>query len=163
VENRHVNSRSVRTPIAFIDSASDIAQDLLRLPTSHFHIALADPPWRFINKTGKVAPKHRRLFRYESMTLDEICALPVAHVTASPAHLYLWVPNALLPDGLAFTYKSNLVWHKDGGSDGRGVGFHFRHVTELLLFGLRDPTPARSLSGQTQVNLIETRKARAQQ
>ncbi|HLA03124.1 MAG TPA: S-adenosylmethionine-binding protein, partial [Aestuariivirga sp.] len=42
-----------------------------------FHTVLADPPWRFINRTGKVAPEHRRLARYGTMKTDEICALPV--------------------------------------------------------------------------------------
>src|SRR6185437_2939265 len=108
-----------------------------------FSTVLADPPWRFQNSTGKVAPEHRRLSRYETLALGEICELPLSEVTAETAHLYLWVPNALLPDGLevlrrwGFTYKANIVWHKvrkDGGSDGRGVGFYFRNVTELLLF-----------------------------
>lgn len=131
-----------------------------------FRTILADPPWRFTNRTGKVAPEHRRLARYSTMTLDDICALPVAQCAASNAHLYLWVPNALLPDGLrvmeawGFRYVSNIVWakrRKDGGPDGRGVGFYFRNVTELLLFGVRGSMrtldPARSM-----VNMIETRK-----
>src|SRR6266849_1631783 len=102
-----------------------------------FRTLLADPPWRFVNRTGKIAPEHRRLSRYETLTTAEICALPVSRIAAAQSHLYLWVPNALLADGLkvmtawGFTYKSNLVWHKvrkDGGSDGRGVGFYFRNV-----------------------------------
>jgi N6-adenosine-specific RNA methylase IME4 len=154
-------------PPALTGSIGDITQDLLRLPAGHFRTALVDPPWRFTNKTGKVAPEHRRLFRYESMTLDEICALPVARVMAEPAHLYLWVPNALLPDGprvmaaWGFTYKANIVWHKirkDGGSDGRGVGFYFRNVTELLLFGVRGSNARTLEPGRTQVNFLETRK-----
>ena len=131
-----------------------------------FQTILADPPWRFTNRTGKVAPEHRRLDRYSTMTLDDICAIPVSDVAAKNAHLYLWVPNALLPEGLrvmesgGFRYVSNIVWakrRKDGGPDGRGVGFYFRNVTEILLFGVRGSTrtlaPARS-----QVNMIETRK-----
>lgn len=127
---------------------------------------LADPPWRFANRTGKVAPEHRRLDRYSTMDLADICALPVRSVVAKNSHLYLWVPNALLPDGMkvmeawGFRYVSNIVWakrRKDGGPDGRGVGFYFRNVTELLLFGVRGSmrtlAPARS-----QVNMIETRK-----
>lgn len=127
---------------------------------------LADPPWRFSNRTGKVAPEHRRLDRYSTMSLDDICAMPVRTIAARNSHLYMWVPNALLPDGLkvmdawGFRYISNIVWakrRKDGGPDGRGVGFYFRNVTELLLFGvrgsLRTLAPARS-----QVNMIETRK-----
>ena len=127
---------------------------------------LADPPWRFTNRTGKVAPEHRRLDRYDTMTQAEICALPVADVAADRSHLYLWVPNALLPEGLevmrawGYRYMSNLVWakrRKDGGPDGRGVGFYYRNTTELVLFGVRGRmrtlAPARS-----QVNIIETRK-----
>lgn len=132
-----------------------------------FGTILADPPWQFQNRTGKVAPEHKRLARYGTMTLDDIKALPVADVAAATSHLYLWVPNALLPDGIAvmkawgFQYKSNLVWHKirkDGGSDGRGVGFYFRNVTELILFGVRG-TNARTLKpGRTQVNYLSSRK-----
>lgn len=132
-----------------------------------FKTILADPPWQFQNKTGKVAPEHRRLNRYGTMTLSEIMSLPVAKVSAETSHLYLWVPNALLPEGLAvleawgFQYKTNLVWHKirkDGGSDGRGVGFYFRNVTELVLFGVRGKN-ARTLDpGRRQVNLLASRK-----
>jgi N6-adenosine-specific RNA methylase IME4 len=131
-----------------------------------FETILADPPWRFQNRTGKMAPEHRRLARYETMTLDEIGALPVADVATDGAHLYLWVPNALLAEGLAvmeqwgFTYKTNLVWfktRKDGGPDGRGVGFYFRNVTELVLFGVRGSR--RTLApGRRQVNLLAERK-----
>ena len=132
-----------------------------------FPTILADPPWQFQNKTGKVAPEHRRLARYSTMNLQDVCDLPVARVAAETAHLYLWVPNALLPEGLAvlqawgFSYKSNLVWHKirkDGGSDGRGVGFYFRNVTEILLFGVRGKNARTLAPGRTQVNLMATRK-----
>lgn len=132
-----------------------------------FATVMADPPWRFTNRTGKMAPEHRRLSRYGTMTLDDITALPVASITAPTAHLYLWVPNALLPDGLrvldawGFSYKSNIVWHKirkDGGSDGRGVGFYFRNVTELLLFGVKGKNARTLAPGRRQVNMIETRK-----
>ncbi len=132
-----------------------------------FRTVLADPPWQFINRTGKVAPEHRRLNRYHTMTVEEICALPVAEAVREPAHLYLWVPNALLPEGLqvlrawGFSYKSHIVWHKlrkDGGSDGRGVGFYFRNVTEMLLFGVRGRNARTLQPGRTQVNYIGTRK-----
>ncbi len=144
------------------------ASDLLDfVGQSRFATILADPPWQFVNRTGKIAPEHRRLSRYHTMTLDEIERLPVGDIAAATAHLYLWVPNALLPDGLAvmkawgFTYKSNLVWHKvrrDGGSDGRGVGFYFRNVTELILFGVRGKNARTLAPGRRQVNLLATRK-----
>jgi N6-adenosine-specific RNA methylase IME4 len=135
--------------------------------SNRFSTVLADPPWRFINRTGKMAPEHRRLSRYGTMTVEDIAALPVAKLLKPTAHLYLWVPNALLPDGIkvltawGFEYKSNIVWHKlrkDGGSDGRGVGFYFRNVTELLLFGVRGKNARTLAPGRTQVNYIGTRK-----
>jgi N6-adenosine-specific RNA methylase IME4 len=131
-----------------------------------FETVLADPPWRFQNRTGKVAPEHVRLARYQTMDFDEIGALPVNEVVGDGAHLYLWVPNALLAEGLetmkrwGFTYKTNLVWfktRKDGGPDGRGVGFYFRNVTELVLFGVKGSR--RTLApGRRQVNLFPERK-----
>ena len=132
-----------------------------------FKTVLADPPWQFQNRTGKVAPEHKRLSRYGTLSLEEIKALPVAQALEDAAHLYLWVPNALLPEGLSvlaawgFTYKSNIVWskiRKDGGPDGRGVGFYFRNVTELLLFGTRGKNVRTLQPGRTQVNMIATRK-----
>ncbi|MFT4240848.1 MAG: MT-A70 family methyltransferase [Acidovorax sp.] len=132
-----------------------------------FKTILADPPWQFQNRTGKVAPEHKRLNRYGTLTLDDIKALPVAASVADTAHLYLWVPNALLPEGLAvmqawgFQYKSNIIWQKirkDGGPDGRGVGFYFRNVTEILLFGTRGKNARTLQPGRTQVNIISTRK-----
>jgi N6-adenosine-specific RNA methylase IME4 len=131
-----------------------------------FSTLLVDPPWRFQNRTGKMAPEHKRLRRYRTMTTSEIADLQVQPHTDDPSHLYLWVPNALLRDGLdvmdawGFTYKTNLVWYKirkDGGPDGRGVGFYFRNVTEILLFGVKGSL--RTLApGRTQVNVIPSRK-----
>jgi N6-adenosine-specific RNA methylase IME4 len=131
-----------------------------------FGTVLIDPPWRFHNRTGKVAPEHRRLARYRTMTTAEIAALPLRPLMAEPSHGYLWVPNALLAEGLlvleawGFTYRANLVWHKvrkDGGSDGRGVGFYFRNVTELVLFGTRGKLRTAA-PGRRQVNLFASRK-----
>lgn len=147
---------------------SDAGRDLLgAVGTRRFRTILADPPWQFQNRTGKVAPEHKRLSRYGTMELKEILDLPVPLVAYETAHLYLWVPNALLPEGLAvmqawgFKYKSNLVWHKirkDGGSDGRGVGFYFRNVTELILFGVRGNNCRTLAPGRSQVNYLSSRK-----
>ncbi|WP_295992787.1 MT-A70 family methyltransferase [uncultured Alistipes sp.] len=127
----------------------------------------ADPPWQFQNRTGKVAPEHKRLSRYGTMTLEEIKCLPVADVAGDKSHLYLWVPNALLPEGLAvmkawgFEYKTNIIWEKirkDGKPDGRGVGFYFRNVTEILLFGIKGDKNRTLDAGRSQVNLIRSMK-----
>jgi N6-adenosine-specific RNA methylase IME4 len=139
-------------------AAEDFAQNVSGI----YGAILADPPWRFSNRTGKVAPEHKRLSRYTTLSLKEICEIPVSTVAAPQSHLYLWIPNALLKEGLevmkawGFTYKTNIVWHKirkDGGPDGRGVGFYFRNTTELVLFGIRGKL--RTLSpGRSQVNII---------
>lgn len=143
-------------------------RELLSVTNGHrFHTVLADPPWQFANRTGKMAPEHRRLTRYATMDLATIMNLPVPEIVAEPAHLYLWVPNALLPEGLevlkswGFEYKSNIVWHKvrkDGGSDGRGVGFYFRNVTEIVLFGVRGKKARTLPPARRQVNLIASKK-----
>lgn len=134
-----------------------------KLAGQRFGTIMADPPWQFTNKTGKVAPEHKRLNRYPTMPLADICAMPVQQLADDPAHLYLWVPNALLPEGLqvmkawGFDYKSNIIWEKirkDGGPDGRGVGFYFRNVTEILLFGVRGKAARTLAPGRSQVNLI---------
>jgi N6-adenosine-specific RNA methylase IME4 len=144
-----------------------IADLRARLAGERFGAVLADPPWRFVNRTGKVAPEHRRLARYGTMSTEEICALPVAEIAAPTAHLYLWTPNALLPEALqvmqawGFAYKTNLIWRKvrkDGGSDGRGVGFYFRNVTEMILFGVRGANARTLAPGRRQVNYLESRK-----
>ncbi len=138
----------------------------MELPVGKFNTILADPPWKFDNKTGKMAPKHKRLFRYQTMTNEEIINLPVADIIAPIAHLYLWVPNALISLGLevmktwGFTYKTNLIWYKvrkDGGPDRRGVGFYFRNVTEVVLFGVKGRM--RTLqAGRTMPNIIVSQK-----
>lgn len=144
------------------------ADDLLAsVGGTRFRTVLADPPWQFQNRTGKMAPEHKRLSRYGTMTLQDICDLPVEAIVAETAHLYLWVPNALLPEGLkvmerwGFAYKSNIIWYKirkDGGPDRRGVGFYFRNVTEVLLFGVRGKNARTLDQGRTQENIISTPK-----
>ena len=150
-------------------SVGETIQSLNQFAAAHPHkfgAVLIDPPWRFTNRTGKVAPEHRRLARYETLSFEDLGRLPVGELAAPASHMYLWCPNALLPQGLklledwGFTYKSNLVWYKvrkDGGPDGRGVGFYFRNVTELVLFGVRGSL--RTLPpGRRQTNIIVHRK-----
>jgi N6-adenosine-specific RNA methylase IME4 len=165
VDGRAINGKDGASPLL---PGHDAAADLLRFAKGRaFSTILADPPWQFTNRTGKMAPEHKRLARYSTLKLAEIMALPVGELAAPTSHLYLWCPNALLPEGLAvmkawgFNYKSNIVWHKirkDGGSDGRGVGFYFRNVTELILFGVRGKNARTLAPGRSQVNLLGTRK-----
>lgn len=144
------------------------AMDLLNQAPQAFGTVYADPPWRFTNRTGKMAPEHKRLRRYPTMALNEICELPVARIAKPQAHLYLWCPNALLAEGLevmkrwGFTYKTNIIWYKirkDGGPDRRGVGFYFRNVTEVCLFGTRGTGIRTNQPGRTQPNIISSQKS----
>ena len=138
-----------------------------KLPKKKFSTILADPPWQFQNSTGKIAPEHKRLNRYPTLDLEKIKALPVDEISNDRCHLYLWVPNALVSEGLdvmkswGFQYKSNIIWQKirkDGEPDGRGVGFYFRNTTEMLLFGVKGKNVRTLKPGRTQVNVIKSRK-----
>ena len=166
------NGEGMETNRAVCETTSEkltiLAKDLLYFANGQqFATVLADPPWRFTNRTGKMAPEHKRLSRYGTMSFEDIMAMPVEELTLATAHLYLWCPNALLPQGLevmkawGFSYKSNVVWHKvrkDGGSDGRGVGFYFRNVTEMILFGVKGKNARTLAPGRRQVNFLATRK-----
>ncbi len=146
--------------------ASEDFKEFINAKDKKYSTILADPPWQFSNRTGKVAPEHKRLSRYSTLTLKEIMDIPVSLAAEKSSHLYLWVPNALLLEGLkvmdawGFNYKTHIVWQKvrkDGEPDGRGVGFYFRNTTELLLFGIRGKM--RTLDpGRSQVNVIKSRK-----
>lgn len=146
----------------------NVCEDLLdHTKGKKYSTILADPPWQFSNRTGKVAPEHKRLNRYPTMKLKDICSLPVEEIANDTAHLYMWVPNALLPEGLevmkswGFNYKTNLIWYKirkDGGPDRRGVGFYFRNVTEIILFGVKGKSARTLQPGRSMANLISTQK-----
>jgi N6-adenosine-specific RNA methylase IME4 len=108
------------------------------MPMGLFDVIYADPPWRFSyggSERGK-AENH-----YATMSIDEICKLAVP--VAEDAVLFLWVPNALLPDGFrvleawGFRYVSNFAWVKDRV----GLGFYLRNQHELLLMGKRGDVP----------------------
>jgi len=148
------------------EKISSIGLDLLKMCSDRYGTVMVDPPWRFNNRTGKMAPEHHRLSRYATMGFQDILELPVSQVAKPKSHLYLWVPNALIDQGLevmkkwGFNYKTNLVWYKvrkDGGPDGRGVGFYFRNVTEVVLFGVRGSLRTRK-AGRRQTNIIVSRK-----
>ena len=147
---------------------SSAAEDLLHfIGRRRFSTILADPPWRFTNRTGKMAPEHKRLSRYSTLSLQDIMEFPVTQIVKEPAHLYLWIPNALIKEGLqvmerwGFQYKSNIIWYKvrkDRGPDRRGVGFYFRNVTEMVLFGTRGKQARTLVAGRRQPNIIVSRK-----
>lgn len=94
-----------------------------------------------------MAPEHHRLSRYGTMNVEDIANLPVQKIIAPTAHLYLWVPNALLPDGLkvmeswGFQYKSNIVWHKlrkDGALTAVALDFTFEMLQNFYYLELEE-------------------------
>lgn len=140
----------------------------MSLPTTPggFRCVLADPPWRFGNRRSGMSPESGLRPRYRTMALADICDMPVASIVADNAHLYLWVPSALLPEGLkvmscwGFRYTTSITWVKtrlDGEPDGSGVGWYFRNATELLLFGVRGSL--RTLpAARSMTNVIAARR-----
>lgn len=102
---------------------------------------LADPPWpeRGGGKIKRGADRH-----YPLMPVKEIAALPVAALALPDSHLYLWVTNNYLPDGLkvmaawGFRYVTTITWAKEGNP---GLGQYFRGMTEHVLFGVRGQPP----------------------
>ena len=145
-----------------LDAAQSFEKDIIG---KKFHTILADPPWRFDNRTIRGSPEYRK--HYSTLSLQEIMNIPVQKCITEPCHLYLWVPNAFISEGLevmkswGFTYKTNIVWHKirkDGKPDGSGVGFYFRNVTELILFGVCGKSPRTLEAGRTQVNFMASKK-----
>lgn len=131
-----------------------------------YRTIVADPPWRFRNHTGKSGPEHHRLFRYPTMNTDQICAMgpTVFDLAEQGAHLYLWVPTALLNWGLqvvaawGFDFKTAVYWHKvtkAGDTDRSGMGFYYRNVIEPCLFATRG-SAATNLNNVP--NLVEARK-----
>ena len=131
------------------DSIDGVGLDLLGfVGERRFATILADPPWQFTNKTGKIAPEHRRLSRYRTLTLEDIKALPVASVAAQRAHLYLWCPNALLPEGLAVMKAWGLqlqVQHRVAQS---AQGWRLRWTGRRFLFSKRHGTHSIRRAGK---------------
>ena len=146
---------------------SPSAQDFLNEARQRsYDTILADPPWQWSNRTGKMAPEYRHLSRYPTLMLQAINAIPLVAVAVAQSRFYLWMPNALLRERLevieawGFQYKTNLIWHKirkDGGPDGRGVGFYFRNTTEMVFFGVRRQLRPLT-SRRTHINVIKTQQ-----
>lgn len=143
-----------------------VAKDFLTQFIKPFKTILADPPWRFKSRNGKLSPEHDKCYRYPTLTLNEIKSIPVQLVADKNSHLYLWIPVSMIKDGLevmanwGFNYKTSITWEKtrkDGLPDGSGYGHYFRNATELILFGVRGSLNTHKLS-HSFPNIIRSRK-----
>lgn len=107
----------------------------------------ADPPWMETGggKIKRGADKH-----YKLMKTKDIIALPVQDICEDNAHLYLWVTNNFLKNGLAvmeawsFIYKTTITW----GKDKIGLGQYFRGQSEHCLFGVKGCLPYKIIDGK---------------
>ena len=97
-----------------------------------YRVVYADPPWCYNDKrdgntTG--AEDH-----YPSMTIEELCELPVKDITEENAVLFLWVTSPMLEECFqvikkwGFKYKSSFVWDKVKHNMG-----HYNSVRHELL------------------------------
>ena len=88
---------------------------------------------------------------YPLMKTKDIIALPVQNLCEENAHLYLWVTNNFLPDGLSvmqawgFRYVTMITWFKAGGL---GLGQYFRGKSESCLFGIKGSLPYKNIGGK---------------
>lgn len=102
-----------------------------------YRCLVCDPPWQFERKPTRARPP------YKTMPLEEIKSFPISNSAAKDAHLYLWVPNAFLNDGLevmrawGFEYVTNIIWIKHQV----GLGNYWRNAHEIALFGVRGHLP----------------------
>lgn len=108
--------------------------------TKKYRTILADPPWD-VNQRGN----YGAVKKYPLMPLEQIKAMPVADLCEENAHLYLWVPNGLLQEGLdvikawGFTYRNALFWVKPK----LGLGVYLRNASETCLFATRGKAPVK--------------------
>jgi N6-adenosine-specific RNA methylase IME4 len=112
------------------------------LPLGEYDVVLADPPWKFASNSV-AAPGRNPQRHYPTLSVDQIAAMPVAHLAAPNALLLLWVTVPIAdrgPDVMAawgFRYVSQIVWIKDR----IGLGYWARNRHELLLIGTRGRFP----------------------
>lgn len=115
--------------------------DFAALPRGHFGAILADPPWHFevwsLDKTGRC--RHPSV-HYNTMTIEQICALPVSELAADDCVLFIWITWPMLEHSIktieawGFKYKTcAFSWMK---ADGRQVDlFDDAEITPDMLTG----------------------------
>ena len=124
--------------------------------TVKFKTIVADPPWEYPEGFNTVSAsngipigpiKHDKPLPYPSMTIAEICALPVANLADKDCRLWLWTTSRYLPDAFGvmkawgFRYRQTLVWHKLDGNIGGGVA---PNSAEFLLVGVKGNPPIKT-------------------
>jgi len=120
-----------------------------------FGTIYVDPPWKYGNQATRASTDNH----YPTMTVDEICEMPVDRVAADNAHLHLWTTNAFLfeakkvMEAWGFEYKSCFVWVKPQ----MGIGNYWRVSHEFMLLGIRGQCPFASHSLMSWASIERTR------
>ena len=134
---------------------------------SAFRCVVADPPWEYPEgfnsqphaHDGPIT--HDKPLPYPSMTVEEICALPVADLAATDCRLWLWTTSRYLPDAFGvmkawgFRYRQTLVWHKSDGNMGGGVA---PNSAEFLLVGVKGNPPIQKKLKQSVFTLAHGKR-----
>lgn len=153
--------------------------DFPLIPRGKYRVIYADPPWRFVTRSAKGAGQPGSPeFHYQTMTLAEIKALPVAEVCDRDCHLFLWVTGPHLAQGFevlkawGFKYSTvAFVWAKMIPSRSKnpalfydtthdfhvGQGYTTRSNAEYVLLGRRGK-PARLGKGIRQLIVAPVRE-----
>ena len=112
----------------------------VQLPNKKYNIIYADPPWQY-KRNGN----HSAESVYDVMSIEDIKNMPVQDISEDQSHLYLWVTNSFIQEGLdvckawGFEYKTLITWlktYKDG-TPIMGMGYYFRGCTEHIIFGVK--------------------------
>ena len=132
--------RSLIAQGAAIERTQAVEFDAKKL--GKFAVLYADPPWQYENPP--MGGNNRSIENhYPTMTLDEICALPVGDVAHENSVLFMWATSPKLAEchqvliAWGFNYRTNIVWVKDK----IGMGYHARERHELLLIAKRGEFP----------------------
>jgi len=114
-----------------------IVKKNLAMPSGKFRIFYADPPWSYGNTMPDNFTEQRD--HYPTMSMDELCAMPVKAMAEDDAVLFLWVTSPMLEDcfplikAWGFKYKASFVWDKE-----KHVMGHYNSVRhEFLLVCVR--------------------------
>lgn len=105
-----------------------------------YPVVYADPPWRYEHSEtdNRQIENH-----YPTMSLDEICNLPVSDIATPDAVLFLWTTSPKLAESMdvlrswGFVYRTCMVWDKER----IGMGYYVRQQHELLLIATRGELP----------------------
>jgi site-specific DNA-methyltransferase (adenine-specific) len=113
---------------------------MIPLPDKKYSVLVADPPWQYRNKNTGGSMKSGSSAKYPTMSLEEICSLPIQSICERDCVLFLWGTTPLADYSMevmkkwGFKYKTKIYWRKIMSL---GMGYWFRGQVEECLVGVR--------------------------